>query len=99
MQVKSVHGTLVADTVTTISDIGTGIADVEQVDVLNRDGTAEIYFTVDGTDPTVEGDNTEVLPAAIGALSVPVETTAKPTVKLISSGTPKYSVRVSWPGQ
>jgi hypothetical protein len=92
--VQARHGTLVAATVTTVT-LGTAKADSEQVEVLNRDGAAEIYFTVDGTTPTVAGDDTEMLPASIGSVRVIASTSGQAVVKLISSGTPKYTVRVS----
>lgn len=83
------HGTLVADTVTTV----TLDSDAQEVEVLNRDGAAEIYFTVDGADPTVEGDDCQVLPAAIGAVQVRAPGGGVTDVKLISEGTPTFSVR------
>lgn len=83
------HATLVADTVTTL----TFDQDFDQVEVLNVDGAAEVYFTVGTTAPTVGGTGCQVLPAAIGVLEFPVATTGATVVKLISSGTPKVSVR------
>jgi hypothetical protein len=86
----STHRTLVAATVDriTLTDSNFG-----QVEVLNRDGVAEIYFTVDGADPTVGGDGTHVLPASVGAVVVRSSGRQATVVKLISSGTPKYSIR------
>jgi hypothetical protein len=58
------------------------------------DGTADIYYTLDGTDPSVGGANSYKIPSAPG-----VEERAHPSnqntlvVKLISAGTPKYSVQ------
>lgn len=83
-----VHETLVAST----ADSVTFTDDITEVEVLNRDGAAEIYFTVDGSTPTVGGENCRVLPAAIGGLELRVE--HGDVVKLISSGTPTYSVSV-----
>lgn len=86
------HATLVADTVTTISTLDDGY---QRVEVTNVDGAAAVYFTIDGTTPTVAGSGTQVLPASISSLSVKdISPGAAPTVKLISSGTPKVSVRV-----
>jgi hypothetical protein len=65
----------------------------ERVEVLNRDGADEVYFTVDGADPTVAGDGTHVLPAQIGAVVVPSPGRRSTVVRLISAGTPTYSVR------
>lgn len=82
----------VADTVT----LG---ADYAEVEVVNRDGAGEIYFTV-GTvasppaTPTIGAADAYVLPAAIGALLVDSnELSDSPTVvKLIASAATKYSV-------
>jgi hypothetical protein len=57
------HATLVADTVSTF----TLDTDFRLVEVLNVDGAAAVYFTVDGADPEVAGEGSNVLPAAIGA--------------------------------
>lgn len=83
------HGTLTADTVDTV----TITPDAEEIEVVNVDGAAAIYFRVGGAAPTVEGDDCEVVPGAIGVLRVATPGDAPYTVKLISSGTPKYSVR------
>lgn len=80
--------TLVASTVDTV----TFSRDVDMVEVLNLDGAAEIYFTTDGSTPTVGGANTDVLPAAVNAVERDVPTSGATVVKLISSGTPMYSV-------
>lgn len=88
---KAKHSTLVA---TTIDSVTVGSAGVIRID--NRSGTAEIYFTAGPAsspppDPTVGGDNTMVVPAGIVYYSHPV-TPGSWIVKLISSGTPTYSV-------
>jgi hypothetical protein len=88
MTASPAHGTLAADTVTTI----TFDEVYNQVEVLNVDGAAAIYVTADNTTPTVEGNGCNVLPAAIGGLVIASPTTPT-TVKLISAGTPKVSVR------
>lgn len=61
------------------------------------DGTAAVYFTVDGSTPVVGGPSTYEVPAGAPAVRDGVSgvlpgLTAS-IVKLISSGTPKYSVR------
>jgi hypothetical protein len=88
MTASPTHVTLTANTVTTV----TLDNDFKNVEVLNVDGSAAIYFTVDGTTPTVEGNGCNVLPAAIGALTVWAGRSTD-VVKLISTGTPKVSVR------
>jgi hypothetical protein len=56
-------------------------------------GTGVIYATIDGTAPTVQGADTFVVPAngEPRIFSFPQGVSSKP-VKLISSGTPSYSV-------
>lgn len=96
---QSAHGTLVAATVATVTvtaDTDTvsavlGDTTTTKVEVVNRSGAAEIYFTVDGTAPTVGGTASYVLPASICSYSVE-GVHGSVVVKLISSGTPTYSV-------
>ena len=89
---KSVHKTLVAATVDDVTLTGRG----GRVEIMNRTGTAEIYFTLDGTAPTVKGDGTDVIPASVGASVILDASLAADSgsevIKLISSGTPEYSV-------
>jgi hypothetical protein len=84
--------TLTANTADTV----TFADDLDQVEV-SSDGTAALYFTVDGSTPAIGGDNCWELPAgALAARVVPVPTSGGTVVKLLSAGTPKYSVsRVS----
>lgn len=82
---SSAHGTLTASTVNT-----TTISNYNSVEIVNRTGDAEIFFTIDGTNPTVEGSGTYVLPATICSITVPC--TGAAAVKLISLGTPSFSV-------
>lgn len=95
---RGVHDkTLVAATVDTV----TFAYDLDVVRIVKNAGPA-VYVTVDGTTPTVSGNNTDFVPAdvvAILELGVPrsvgddVHTGAVSTViKLISAGTPTYSV-------
>jgi hypothetical protein len=89
MTASPAHVTLTANIVATI----TLDNNYNQVEVLNVDGAGSVYFTVDGADPTVEGNGCHVLPAAIGGLTAPAPAYAPPVIKLISTGTPKVSVR------
>lgn len=90
------HGTLDGTDVDSV----TLTQSASQFTIVNRAGTHEIYFTVDGTTPSVAGDNTYVVPAAIMALSVPVIQPAPglgnqpPGVKvlLIAGASQTYSV-------
>lgn len=85
---KGAYATLAAATVDTV----TFALDFDQVEVINRDGAAEIFFTVDGSAPTVGGANCFLLPASVGAAIVGVPTNGPTVVKLISTGTPAYGV-------
>ena len=87
------HGTLSAATVATETFTGRSY---REVTVVNVDGADDIYFTLDGTAPTSEGDDTWVLPAAAGytlTRAIKVQSGETLTVKLISAGTPKYAVQ------
>ncbi|MFJ1539295.1 hypothetical protein ACIODS_12200 [Micromonospora chalcea] len=64
------------------------------VEVLNLDGTAEIYFTVDNSSPGIGADGSHVVPAAVAAVEVRDESTGNTVVKLKSAGTPRVAVRV-----
>ncbi|MFC9268925.1 hypothetical protein ACFTXJ_14280 [Streptomyces zhihengii] len=84
-----VHGiTLTASQICTIQFPD----DVDEIEVLSHDGAAPIYFTVDGTDPAVEGRASRVIPASISSAQVQPPTAGPTVVKLISAGTPKVSV-------
>jgi hypothetical protein len=83
------HATLVANTVTTL----TFDQDFNRVEVMNVDGAAEVYFTLDRSVPTVAGTGCHVLPAAIGAVELEPPDNQVTVVKFISAGTPKVSVR------
>lgn len=82
--------TLSASTVDTV----TYPCHVPEVEVVSLDGSSPIYFTVDGSTPTVGGVGTYVIPAAIGSRTVRVAVKGDVTVvKLISVATPIYSVQ------
>lgn len=87
------NGTLTAATVATVN-----LDDrYPYVEVVNVTGAAAIYVRTGGVGvcpaPTVAGDDCEVIPAVAGARSR-FKAFGSPTVdvKLISSGTPGYSV-------
>lgn len=80
---------LVANTVTEVDFAD----DLDRVEVVS-DGAAAVYFTVDGSAPTVAGTNTYFLPAALGAKEVHPPTGGGTKVRLISAGTPTVSVAV-----
>ena len=86
---ESVHGTLVGATVST----ETFTADNADVIVVHfRSGTGPIYFTVDGSTPTVAGADTFVVIA--GARTIRVPSSDAQTVKLISTTADTYSIEV-----
>jgi hypothetical protein len=84
---SAVDKTLVASTV----DMVTFDHDCDSVEVLS-DGAAKLYFTVDGTVPTVGGQNTYTMLAAPSTRVVRIPTAGNTVVKLVSAGTPMYSV-------
>lgn len=83
---RTAHSTLTANTVKTV----TIDAYCQMITIVNRSQTGAIYFTVDGTVPTILGDNTYV---CLGVRSVAVPSYASPTqVQLIGAGALDYSV-------
>ena len=87
---QSEHNTLTASTVATVT-LDSGSYDT--VLVTNRSGSNPLYVTVDGSVPTVAGDDTFVVPAAAGASKAfGWESTGAVTVKIISAGAEDYSV-------
>ncbi len=67
--------------------------DLPEVTVVSLDGAAVVYFTIDGSTPTIAGPKTYVLPAAIGAGTFAPPTPGGTVVKAISTGTPTISVQ------
>jgi hypothetical protein len=77
-------------------DTVTFARDCDYVRVYNDTGTAAIHFTVNNTAATVGGSKTYRVAAAAGAYKdVSVPGAGNTTVRLISSGTPTYSVEGS----
>ncbi len=83
------HFTLVANTVKTF----TLDADYGEVEVVNLDGSAEVYFTTDGSTPALAADGSQVLPAAVGWVSLPPRTSGNTVVKAICGSAQRISVR------
>jgi len=88
------HGTLVATVVQTV----TFDRNFDAVEILNRNGAAEIFVKA-GTvaqppsDPAVDQADTEILPATIGSVEIPTPQAGDTVIKLISAGIPTFSVR------
>lgn len=85
---KAKHATLVASTVDTITFTSDSPGPLCKVS--NWSASAVIYCRIDGTDPTVAGDNTY----RIGSGSFITLLPRGNAVKVISSGTPDYSVEL-----
>lgn len=77
--------TLAASTVDTVTFFDAP----SSVEVLS-DGAAKIYVTTDGSAPTVGGDGTRIIPDSPCARMIGME--SGKAVKLVSAGTPTYSV-------
>lgn len=66
--------------------------DISTIEIVNLDGAAAVYFTVNGVAATVAGSHTRVLPAAINSVLYEPRESDATRVSLISSGTPTVSV-------
>ncbi len=88
------HGVLTANTVT---EIVLPARKLDRIEVSNRDGAAEIFFRVANVDrnpdPVVGGDDTEILLATLNSVEMAAPDRSPISVKLISAGTPSYTVR------
>lgn len=83
--------TLAVNTVDTV----TFSADLDAV-VVFSDGAGALFFTVDGSTPTVGGSKTHLLPAGVRSVRrVTVPTSGNTAVKLISAAATSYSVESS----
>lgn len=86
-QVGAHAKTLVANTVDTV----TFADDVARIEVVS-DGAAELYFTVDKPAPAVGDPAAFYMPAVPGVREVEAPQGGETVVRLISAGTPKYSI-------
>jgi hypothetical protein len=85
---SSKHATLVASRVDTVKFT----TRPKSVEIRNFSSSAAIFYTVDGTTPTLNGDDTKQL-RPNEALEVDMNNWVEPPqVQLISSGTPAYDV-------
>lgn len=85
------HGTLTANVVTTV----TVAKAVSTIEVVNVNGAGSIYFTVNGTNPTVGGDDCEIVAAGTGAAFLVDAPNNPVSVKLISAEATEYTVRAA----
>lgn len=91
------HMTLTPSTVATFTVSGAS-ANASGFEILNRNGAGEIYISHDGTaapaDPTVAGNDLDVVPAATGAAGQFQRLGSGPiTVKVISVAATAVSFR------
>lgn len=84
---RTQHQTLATNTADTV----TLDSDYDNVEVLNRATSGDIYFRVDGTAPTVGGAGSFIVTPG-QALQVSVGSAGNTVVKLISSAATAYSV-------
>lgn len=80
--------TLTAATVDTITIEGSN----DPIELLS-DGAASVFYTLDGSTPTVRGANCRQLPAFPSAVTKSPRYSGSLVVKLISAGTPTISVQ------
>ena len=66
--------------------------DLKRVEIVNVNGAGAIYFTVDGSAPTVGGEGCGYLPASACSRIVTSRSPEKTIVRLISAVPVKYSV-------
>lgn len=89
------HETLVASTVTTVTVTQRNI---NTVSVVFHEGTGPVYFTIDGSTPTVEGDDTYAVSAFAPVRVVGYNGVDDVTVKLISATADLVEVAVEGQG-
>lgn len=83
------HGALTANVITTIVINRT----IGAVEIMNVNGLGPIFFTVNGQDPAIDGDDCELVPAGAGA-ALEVDAPQRPvTVKMISNAATTFCVR------
>ncbi len=84
------HVTLAGGVVSTV----TLETNAGRIEVLNRDATAEVWFTVDGTTPTAEADDVHLMPVGNSTVEVSDETSGQNSViKLLCAVAQRVSVR------
>lgn len=92
------HATLTPNTVMTMTLPVPATENYSRFEILTRNGLDSIYVSYDGTatpgNPTVAGDNFDVVPATPGAwIQVKRIGTTQPIVKLISAQATTFSIK------
>lgn len=90
---RIVYDSCVPDEVKVVH-VGPNLSVVEVMIVGDVDGFP-IYFRLDGIDPEVQGEDCEVVPPALGAALATDAPDGIVEVRLISEGSPLFSVRGS----
>ncbi len=84
------HVTLVGGIVSTV----TLETNAGRIEVCNRDGTADVWFTTDGTTPVAEADDVHIMPIGNATIEVADETSGQnSTIKLLCAAAQRISVR------
>lgn len=91
-RVEGIRGVLVAATLKTET-----LTFTSRRLIVTNTGTGNLYFTLDGTTPTVAGDGadarSQILLQAAQSIDLPYQTAgATGEVKMISSATPTYQI-------
>lgn len=79
---------LVAGQIDQVTFLGRDLTEVEII----TDGAADIFVRFGGQDPAVGSGSCWRVPPAMGSTVIPVNTSKDTVVRLISAGTPVYSV-------
>ena len=85
--IEAFDGVLVASTVSTITFVNPHVG----VKIVNVSGSSPIFYTVDGSTPSVT-TSAEIAAVAGAVVIVPFDNELLAVVKLISAATPTYSV-------
>lgn len=91
---RAVSGTLTEDTPATVTL--TNVAS-DGIEIINRSGSGTIWYRLDGTNPTVAGDNCHPVLGARYIDNPHVVNAGAVVVKLISNEALDYTVEVATP--
>jgi len=91
------HGVLTAGTVTEVvvpASAAPMRPRIARLEVVNRNAAGELWFTTDGSDPTVQGDNVNVIPAVMGSYVIDGWSGRDFSIRLMSAVAVAWSVQV-----